>query len=93
MNKTINFFIVVLLAVTFCMYSLADEPQTSIPPELVGAKWISGDCSQGLPVFRKEFELSQPAENVVSATASICGLGFYQLDVNGETVTITVKRI
>ena len=52
MNKTINFTIAVLLAVTFCMNSLADEPQTTIPPELAGAKWISGDCSQGLPVFR-----------------------------------------
>ena len=87
MNRTINYFIVALLTVTFCMNALADEPQTTIPPDLAGAKWISSDCSQGLPVFRKEFELSQPAENVVSATASICGLGFYQLDVNGETVS------
>ena len=87
MNRTINYIIAVVLAVTFGMNSLADQPQTTIPPELTGAQWISGDCSHGLPVFRKEFELSQPAENVVSATASICGLGFYQLDVNGETVS------
>ena len=87
MTRTINYITVALLAVTFSMNSLADEPQTSIPLELAGASWISGDCSQGLPVFRKEFELTQPAENVVSATASICGLGFYQLDVNGETVS------
>ncbi len=87
MNRTVNFIIVFLLAVTYSMNSLADQPQTTIPPELVGAQWISGDCSHGLPVFRKAFALSQPAENVVSATASVCGLGFYQLDVNGETVS------
>ncbi len=87
MNRTVNYIIAVVLAVTFGMNSLADQPQTTIPPELVGAQWISGDCSHGLPVFRKVFELSQPAENVTSATASICGLGFYQLDVNGETVS------
>ncbi|MBO5438696.1 MAG: alpha-L-rhamnosidase N-terminal domain-containing protein, partial [Thermoguttaceae bacterium] len=66
---------------------MANEPQTEIPPALSGADWIIGGSSQELPVFRKVFELKQPAENIDSATASICGLGFYQLDINGQTVS------
>ena len=86
-KKTICLFLLAILAGIFSMRSLANEPQTAIPPALSGADWIIGGSSQELPVFRKVFELTQPAENIDSATASICGLGFYQLDINGQTVS------
>lgn len=35
------------------------------------------------PVFRKTFEIKQP---IRSATVSVCGLGFYELHLNGDKV-------
>lgn len=52
------------------------------------AKWIKRDVQpsregngEAAPYFRKEFCL---AEEPVSATAYICGLGFYELRLNGQ---------
>jgi hypothetical protein len=51
------------------------------------AQWIGWRPRQGsgdpLPVFRKQFSLPRP---VSRAVASICGLGFFELRVNGAKV-------
>lgn len=56
------------------------------------ARWISGDRQEPAtdrerfavnpaPLFRKEFRIEKP---VASARAYICGLGYYELRLNGE---------
>ena len=49
------------------------------------AKWVragtGGDASGPLPLFRREVTLEKP---VKLALASICGLGFYELSINGR---------
>jgi hypothetical protein len=48
------------------------------------ASWIgSGSNEKGLPVFRKSFFLDKP---VSQAIVSICGLGHYELFLNGRKV-------
>ncbi len=55
------------------------------------AKWVGTMSEPGLehtytgpaPLFRKVFEFSQP---VASARAYVCGLGFYELYINGNKV-------
>lgn len=53
------------------------------------ASWIALDASapfhqqDGLPIFRKEFRLAKP---VRSAVVNVCGLGQYELFINGEKI-------
>ncbi len=52
--------------------------------ELFGdAKWVSADKNIAAPVFRTEFF----AENVKNATVTICGLGMFELYINGKKVS------
>lgn len=47
------------------------------------AQWVSADKSVVAPLFRSEFF----AENVKSATVTICGLGMFELYINGRKVS------
>ncbi len=48
------------------------------------AQWISGDTADGpLPIFRREFAVAKPVRR---ATVHVCGLGFYELRLNGRKV-------
>lgn len=47
------------------------------------AQWVSADKSVVAPLFRSEFF----AENVKSATVTICGLGMFELYINGKKVS------
>ncbi len=47
------------------------------------AKWLSADKSISSPLFRAEFE----AENIKKAEIFICGLGFFELHINGKRVS------
>lgn len=46
-------------------------------------KWIGGDESISSPLFRKSFKLNHKVKN---ARAYICGLGYYELYINGNRV-------
>ena len=49
-----------------------------------GAQWVQAEEGQGSPLFRREFRLGfRP----VSARMRICGLGFFELYLNGEKVS------
>lgn len=48
-----------------------------------GARWVSADKSISAPLFRAEFV----AENVKNATITICGLGMFELYINGKKVS------
>lgn len=45
--------------------------------------WIRADESTSAPMFRKAFDVG---EDVVRARAYICGLGYYELYINGQRV-------
>ncbi|OLS33526.1 alpha-L-rhamnosidase [Bacillus sp. MRMR6] len=46
------------------------------------AKWITPDLTKDVhPVLSRDFELSK---EVVSARAYVCGLGLYEMEINGE---------
>ncbi|MBQ6932689.1 MAG: family 78 glycoside hydrolase catalytic domain [Clostridia bacterium] len=47
------------------------------------AKWICTDKNIASPLFRKEFS----ASNVKKAEITICGLGFFELHINGKRVS------
>lgn len=47
------------------------------------AKWICTDKNIASPLFRKEFS----AHNVKKAEITICGLGFFELHINGKRVS------
>lgn len=47
------------------------------------AKWIKAGEYCEAPMFRKEFI----AENIFDAVISICGLGFFELYINGERIS------
>lgn len=47
------------------------------------AKWIKAGEYCEAPMFRKEFT----AENISNAVISICGLGFFELYINGERIS------
>lgn len=52
--------------------------------ELFGdAKWVSADKNIAAPVFRSEFF----AENVEKAVITVCGLGMFELYINGSKVS------
>src|SRR5210317_2319390 len=58
---------------------LADEKGRSENSD--NAQWIGGGKFPQAPLFRRDFEL--PAE-VESASIRICGLGYYELRLNGK---------
>jgi hypothetical protein len=54
-----------------------------------GAQWITGGSGTALPIFRKEFTVSK---TVARALISICGLGQFELRVNGSNVSDAVME-
>ena len=56
-----------------------------LKPEDWKAKWITAGTgtSNGLPVFRKAFDVKKPVQ---SALVYICGLGHYELRLDGKKV-------
>ncbi len=60
-------------------WSEASEWGAGIPAEAWQARWIVGG-EKPLPLFRKSFSLSKPLRR---ATAYVCGLGQFELSVNG----------
>jgi hypothetical protein len=54
-----------------------------------GAQWISGGAGTALPIFRKEFTVSK---TLTRALVSICGLGQFELRVNGSNVSDAVME-
>ena len=54
-----------------------------------GAQWITGSSASAMPVFRKEFSVSKPLGR---ALVSICGLGQFELRVNGSNVSDAVME-
>jgi alpha-L-rhamnosidase len=53
-----------------------------LEPEDWKAKWISFECPSA-PLFRKEFNV---AKEVKEARVYICGLGYYELNINGAKI-------
>ena len=53
------------------------------PDDWAGAKWITTTDQAPLPIFRKDFKAGK---SVRRATAYICGLGQYELFLNGKKV-------
>jgi alpha-L-rhamnosidase len=53
-----------------------------LKPEDWKAKWISYEC-QSAPLFRKEFKITK---KVKEARVYICGLGYYELHMNGSKI-------
>lgn len=50
-----------------------------------GAQWITGAATESpLPIFRRQFEVTKP---VTRALVAICGLGQYELRVNGTNAS------
>jgi len=50
-----------------------------------GAQWIGGSTtSAAMPIFRREFSVAKPVQRAV---VSVCGLGQYELRVNGTNVS------
>lgn len=47
------------------------------------AKWIGLDAGNAMPIFRKQFTIEKPIER---AEVHICGLGQYELRLNGSKV-------
>jgi hypothetical protein len=54
-----------------------------------GAEWITGGSGTALPIFRKEFTVSK---TLARALVSICGLGQFELRVNGSNVSDAVME-
>ena len=55
-----------------------------------GAQWITGGGTTGtLPIFRREVAVSKPVQR---ALAFICGLGQYELRINGTNVSDAVME-
>jgi hypothetical protein len=54
-----------------------------------GAEWIAGGSGTALPIFRKEFTVSK---TLARALVSICGLGQFELRVNGSNVSDAVME-
>lgn len=62
-------------------YAALPDSSLLLPaPSVKGVK-ESGPLRDTLPLFRREFEISKP---LLRATAFICGLGHFELSVNGE---------
>ena len=82
-------FVYVLALFVFCSCGLnaAAQDGSPVPDAFSGASWMTADSTGAMPVFRKALTLKQPVEQIASASAYVCGLGFYQLDVNGVTVS------
>ncbi len=54
-----------------------------LQPEDWRAKWIGLDTGETMPIFRKEFIIQKPIQR---AEVHICGLGQYELRLNGAKV-------
>jgi hypothetical protein len=54
-----------------------------------GAQWITGGSGTALPIFRKEFTVNK---TLARALVSICGLGQFELRVNGSNVSDAVME-
>ena len=54
-----------------------------LQPDDWHAKWIGLDTGETMPIFRKEFVIEKPIER---AEVHICGLGQYELRLNGAKV-------
>ena len=54
-----------------------------------GAQWITGGAATALPIFRKEFAVSKA---LARALISVCGLGQFELRVNGANVSDAVME-
>jgi hypothetical protein len=54
-----------------------------------GAQWITGGAGTALPIFRKEFTVNK---TLARALVSICGLGQFELRVNGSNVSDAVME-
>ncbi|MEO8564448.1 MAG: family 78 glycoside hydrolase catalytic domain [bacterium] len=64
---------------------LAEWTQGFTAPAAWGAQWITGRGTEApLPLFRREFRVTR---RVARALVSICGLGQYELRVNGANVS------
>lgn len=50
--------------------------------DLQNKNWIQASASCDAPYFRKTFDISEPS----TAALAICGLGFYELYINGQKV-------
>lgn len=49
------------------------------------ADWITPDMeSDTHPVLYKEFNIQKPEKSIKSARAYVCGLGLYEMDINGK---------
>jgi alpha-L-rhamnosidase len=65
--------------------SLDDAPGYSEPPSAETVKhWTAPEPQNGAPQFRKEFVLQQ--KPVKRARAYVCGLGYYEMYLNGARV-------
>src|SRR5450432_1425340 len=54
-----------------------------------GAQWIAGGAGTALPLYRKEFSIAKPVQR---ALVSICGLGQYELRINGKNPSDAVME-
>ena len=54
-----------------------------LSPNQWQAKWIRASASEPAPLFRKEFTVQSGLQR---ARALICGLGYYELYLNGERI-------
>lgn len=54
-----------------------------------GAQWLSAAAGPPLPIFRREFSVSKPVRR---ALAAVCGLGQFELRINGKNATDAVME-
>ena len=54
-----------------------------LKPSDWSARWITGEPKGPLPLFRREFQVSK---KLTRALVRVCGLGFYELHLNGRKV-------
>ncbi|MES1171844.1 MAG: family 78 glycoside hydrolase catalytic domain [Bacteroidota bacterium] len=54
-----------------------------------GAQWITGAAAGALPIFRREFAIAKPVQR---ALVAVCGLGQFELRVNGANATDAVME-
>lgn len=48
-------------------------------------KWITPNLESSIhPVLSKEFDIDRPLDNIKTARAYVCGLGLYEMNINGK---------